>query len=684
MGGGWSPFEIIAGAIAAVAAVAGTIITGGVLTGVLIGLGTLLLASTIDGIVSGRMFSSFGAFLFEPTRLICKILGITDKDITQGRMMVCKVFHENQYPDTLVKNCIMREKDESDLMKYFFDFSKVGTAQFEKYFYTGKKRYIDALPDCTVSATTISTADIERVIGIDKGQAVDVGHVTLGYPDEWTWVQWYYQEQGNFNYSTNQALFDNRYYCIESATYNINTDKIDVVFNAVDDNTFKLNKAIDWAPLTSYYIAIYQYKNSDGSTRLWVHPTNVDDIQVNLLNEDPSKMLKGNIDCLPVACLRTNKVDVKDAADNHNVPESFRNPKRYKQTKKLLLSIGLDIDEVTKQYHENGDINKVYDAYFMAGISPKQTIDDADRDPEGNEFSVEAVAKYMYRAVNKIYEFLPCIQAGQPYFMTYEEAPLKGQVCWAGVPPTEITGRKCKAKHYTMELDQTATEYYTVIVQILDSYLGPRELTDVSYDSEGYVVSTTTYTVYEYTAKYVKLDIDSKPITPQKIYDNIANAVPFFPNRSNSNERAIQQSVTPNHRYNAENVQFPSIEQLDQPLQENLPAYFVLRTTQSSTYDSETETYDTVTNYNYENLSEKSSNQLLDYKEYSSPYKEPKSIVLYYQKNSNEYRRLILRNAISVYVTDSVDEGLLEAVGCDDKNFVFPVSFQALKALSDL
>lgn len=682
MGGGWSPFEIVA---AAIGAVVGTVLTGGILSGVVLGaLGGLLLASTIDGIISGRAFTSLTAFLFEPTRAICKLLGITDRNVTQGRMIVCKVFHENQYPDTLVKNCIVREKDGSDLMKYFFDFAKVGTAQFEKYFYTGKRRFIDALPDCTVASSTISTADVARVIAIDVGQPVDIGPVDLGYPDEWTWTQWTYQQQGRFNYASNQALFDNRYYYIDSAVYNINTDKIDVVFSAVDDPTYKINKAINSPDLTSYYMVVYSYKTGNTESRLWVHKTNVDDIQADVLNEDPSKMMKGNIDCLPIACMRSNKVDLKDAADNHDVPESFRNPKRYKQTKKLLKSIGLDIEEITKQYHENGDINNVYDAYFMAGVSPKQTIDDAERDPEGTEFSVEAVAKYMYRAVNKIYEFLPCIQAGQPYFMTFTESPFRGQVCWAGVPATEVTGKKCKAKHYTMELDNTATEHYKIVVQVLDSYLGPRELTDVTYDIDGYPISSTTYTVHEYTAKYIMLEVSSKPITPQKVIDNIPNGTPFFPKRSNST--AYNPSTGSSTARTAENVQFPSTAQLDEPLSEDLPAYFILKTTQYTTSETDAGTGDVTTTthtvYTYENLAEKPLNQTLDYKAYSSPYKEPKSLILYYQKSKTEYRQVILRNAISVYFTDSVDEGLLEAVGVDDRNFVFPISFQALKALS--
>ena len=196
MGGGWSPFEIIGSIFAGVIGV----LSGGILGGALFAIGGMLAISTVEGIATGRMFKSFGAFLFEPLRLVCSLLGITDENVTQGFMSASKVFHENQYPDTLVAACIARNKDGTDLPKYYYDFAKVGTAQFDKYYYTGKRRYIDALPDASVASSTFQISTVETAIRQDKGYSVIVENVTLGYPDDFTWVKYMYQERGHYKY----------------------------------------------------------------------------------------------------------------------------------------------------------------------------------------------------------------------------------------------------------------------------------------------------------------------------------------------------------------------------------------------------------------------------------------------------------------------------------------------------
>ena len=398
MGGGWSLSHVLT-----------TIFTGGLnlilgdqLANTVLMIGTgglwagmLIAQSTIEGIVTGRMFSSVSAFLFEPLRGVCSLLGINDKDVTSGCMTACKVFHENQYPDTLVRNCIAREKDGSDLMKYFFDFSKVGTAQFDKYYYTGKRRFIDALPDTSIACSTFSMDTVKTAMRVDLGYDVVLGRVNVGYPDDTTWVEWKLQQEGKYDYDSDVVIISNKKFEIAAVDFEPVSNKVNVSLRGIYGNASSMTLQYDPAPSGSYFIVTY-HKTTDYLYKLWIHRTNLQSLGVNFKEDDIDKMIKENLDCLPVACLRNNKVDVKDAADNGNASESFRHPKRYKQTKKLLQSLGLPIDEVTKQYHENQSINDVYDAYFMSGISPQQTIDDHDKDPEGNEYSVEAVAKYLY------------------------------------------------------------------------------------------------------------------------------------------------------------------------------------------------------------------------------------------------------------------------------------------------
>lgn len=648
--------------------------------------GMLIAQSTIEGIVSGRMFSSVSAFLFEPLRGVCSLLGINDKDVTQGCMTVCKVFHENQYPDTLVKNCLSREKDGSDLMKYFFDFAKVGTAQFDKYYYTGKRRFIDALPDASVACSTANTSDIEKAIKADLGYSVKVRRMSIGYPDDLTWVEYTLQQQGTYDYDTDIVTINNKQFEIDTVDFIPATNKISVLLKGINGNASSQTMLLDPADNGSYIIATY-HKTTDYLSRLWIHHTDITSLGVDFKEDDVDKMVKDNINCLPVACLRNNKVDVKDAADNSDASESFRNPKRYKQTKRLLDSLGLPIDEITKQYHENGDINDVYDAYFMAGICPQQTIDDAEKDPEGNEFSVEVVAKYLYKTIEHVYEKLPCAVEGQPYFFTFKELPLKGQVVWAGVPKNEVLGKKCKLKHYSMSISDSKTKRYKVILQILTDYIGTRQIDIYSYDSEGYQSTHTTKTVYEYKAEYASVELANKPITPQKILDSLDNRTPFFPDRVSANEaRSVAQSTSGMGRGSESRNSYPSVVQLDEELDSTLPVYRIQHayTVYHSSYNEgsgETETT-TSTAYEFLNLADKPLTEAYDPDEYCLIYSEPGSLMLYYQHSKTEYTQIVARNLVSIYCTETVDQDLLDTAHVDDKKFIFPISHEALKELT--
>ena len=714
MGSGWSPFEIIGSIFAGVIGV----LSGGILGGALFAIGGMLAISTIEGIATGRMFKSFGAFLFEPLRLVCELLGITDQNVTQGFMSASKVFHENQYPDTLVAACIARNKDGTDLPKYYYDFAKVGTAQFDKYYYTGKRRYIDALPDASVASSTFQISTVETAIRQDKGYSVTVENVTLGYPDDFTWVKYMYQERGQYNYETDIINISGKEYRLKSVDFIPSNNTINASLKGVNNNASDATEVFNAAPTGSYFIAVYRIPPSTTSY-IWIHRTTLSDLGVDFTDDDLGKMVKGNINCLPVACLRNNKVDLKDAANNGNVSASFRYPKRYKQTKKLLKGIGLDIEELTKGYHENGNVNDVYDVYLMAGISPKQTLDDRDRDPEGNPFSVEVTAKYVYKTIEGIYKNLPCAVTGQPYFFTFFEAPLKGQIVWAGVPTDEVTGKKCKYKHYTMETDGGVLAY-RVILQVLTEYLGYEDRYGYGWDSDGIPYSSSSSSRYfRYKAEYIAVDVDSLPVTPAKIYEALDNRTPFFPDRTSSNEiwanqdsidtSWSDQGVTTGRAVEAQ-PEFPDIAEIEAPLFSyasttppytgDPPWYRVLRAKRIMRYNQQSESYYSSVTYIYEDLASKPLNNDLepedpDYNyepgtslnvnptpEYYTPYEEPASLILYYQHSETAYTRVILRNLVSIYSTDTVDKGLLDTARVTDSKFVFPIAYAGLKALT--
>lgn len=645
----------------------------GILTGGL----SLLTEGVIMGAITGRMFTSVSAFLFEPTRYICEVLGITDQNIEQGYISVCKVFKENQYPDTLVTSCIKRSKDGSDLMTYYYNFSKVGTAQFDRYYYMGRKRYVDHLPDCNITTSTYKKETIKKAVQKDLNKTVEILTTDINYPPDATWAAYTLQQQGKYDYETDLVTIDNKSFEIHNVTFDRNTGKLIAHLRGVQGNASNTDISIDPAEIQVYYIVTYKDLTTN-KIKYWIHATDLKDLGVDFFNEDPDKMLKAEMKILPIACLRNSKINVNEVTESDDCCDEFKAPERPKQTEKLLKTLGLSLEQIIEGYSKNENINDVYEAYFMPGVSPWQTCkDDAKRDdPEGYEYSVEVVAKAIYKTVKDIYKILPCVVEGQPYFITIEELPFKGQVLWAGVPEKEVIGKKCKTRHYAMSLGESADYRYKVIIQELSEYLGEQTRTRSEYDIDGYPIGSYTYTVHEYKAEYFAVELSSEPITPAKIFESFENRVPFTPSRNESSKDSFINGTR-------EHAAFPNTVDLADKIDDNkIPQFRILKTTQYTSYDADTDSYEDNTRYDWEPLDEKPQNTGLNLDNYVTKWKEPPSLTIYYQYKKNEYKQLVLRNLCSIYFTNNVGNDLLSTAMCNTDEFIFPISYYTLKHLS--
>ena len=643
--------------------------------GALIGMGAYsLLEGTIEGgIITGRLFTNPMGWLVEPLRPVCRMLGINDKDVISGSYSVVKIFHENQYPNTLVKNCIMRNKDGTGLIKYFYDFSKIGTAQFDKLFYIGRKQYIDYLPDTYLASSTADPAVIKQALDKAIHDNSNVQSYYVGLPSNMTWAEWTLQEQGLYKYSTDIVTIDTKEYRIASAEYNTTTGKIDLTLKSQNPAYGDTTKTID-APLGESYYSVVYTTESDPTPKVWLHSIRLSDLDINFTNDDPNKMYKAYFNCLPMVCIRNDKHDLVDAKDSTET-EGFMTHKRYKSTNKLLKAVGLTLEDLTKGYHENSQIKDVYDAYFVVGVSPKQTLNDAEKDPKGNKYSIESVASFLYQTVIGLYRKVPCLKAGQTYFLTVKESPLSVSIVWAGNPIQTIDGRKVinnekiKVGHYSMELADRTTKHYRVILQKLNEYLGPKEVTYYSYDIDGYVTGSTTVIEYEYKAVYLATDLNDEPITPQKVLDAIDNAIPYYPERGN---RTV----------GFDPISYPTNVLLDEELDVALPYFRIMKTVTVSSYDSETGTSSSSVRAAWKSLIDMPLDTVLETEDYCTIYSSPSELVLIYQKSANWYYQVRLSSLTSCYATESVDQGLVTAATVDEDNFLFPVTYNALKLIN--
>ena len=114
-------------------------------------------------------------------------------------------------------------------------------------------------------------------------------------------------------------------------------------------------------------------------------------------------------------------VMMRNAGFNVNQYQSSGRPasitkKRYEQTKKMLKSIGVDVDDMIEGYGDNPDIDKIQDAFFLLGVSP------SDNSP--------IVSRTLYEIFDAIYDTAPPADINTSYSMSIKEDPYNAAIVW--------------------------------------------------------------------------------------------------------------------------------------------------------------------------------------------------------------------------------------------------------------
>ena len=149
-----------------------------------------------------------------------------------------------------------------------------------------------------------------------------------------------------------------------------------------------------------FYYATYIPDSNSGRRYIWIQSyTNEENIEqlvsksvksTDQIETYPFVMLRNSfhdIDDYPTSSVSTNVADYESyeafktamAEYGHSTP---RTEWRYKNTKEFLKRINVNVDDMIKAYHENGDVGNLRDAYFHFGVRPSD---------EG-----EAVSKALY------------------------------------------------------------------------------------------------------------------------------------------------------------------------------------------------------------------------------------------------------------------------------------------------
>ena len=197
-------------------------------------------------------------------------------------------------------------------MRYYYNFSNVGTAQFDKYYYIGRKKYMDHLPDCSITTSTYKKETIKKAVEKNLNKTVEILTTDINYPPDATWVAYKLQQQGKYDYETDIVTIDNKKFEIKKVTFDRNTGKLIAYLTGVQGNASNMQIPIDPAEIKVYYIVTYRDLTTH-KVKYWIHSTDLKDLGVDFYNEDPDKMLKEEMKILPIACLRNSKIDVSEA-----------------------------------------------------------------------------------------------------------------------------------------------------------------------------------------------------------------------------------------------------------------------------------------------------------------------------------------------------------------------------------
>lgn len=127
-----------------------------------------------------------------------------------------------------------------------------------------------------------------------------------------------------------------------------------------------------------------------------------------------------NIEAYPIVMLRNEYFDVVDyklsSKNGRNRPSTVTEA-RYKSTKQLLNEIGIDLEEITKSYSKNGDIDKIQDAFYTVGISPNN--------------KAEIVSKVLFEMFDFISDKMPFIEGEESgCSVGWKEMPFNAGFIW--------------------------------------------------------------------------------------------------------------------------------------------------------------------------------------------------------------------------------------------------------------
>lgn len=248
------------------------------------------------------------------------------------------------------------------------------------------------------------------------------------------------------------------------------------------------NTIIEYLPAyedeVGYYSAGY-YNNETDENKLWFYNPETKEYP-QLESNNYSEV---SLDTYPVVMFRNDNFNLDDYNINskwiqsgnkaqHIYRPSSITKKRYDETSAVFNSIGIDLDELTKNIEENPDVDKLCDSFLMVGVIP------TDTNP--------IVSKALYETFNFLYNKLPPKNLGSGNIYRYDvlEGPFNTRLTWTPIPietKKEIIGKKDTYTHEVKDVTHRIYQPY------------PYKYSKITRDGETqhYIVTTTCSYDYE-------------------------------------------------------------------------------------------------------------------------------------------------------------------------------------------
>ena len=563
--------------------------------------------------------SIFGTTIFTGLiESIMNFLGFEDEDIYSIDVIAVRVYDEDLYTKVMQDLHLEYMTKGYGSIDYSNNFAKSGDNQFGRYYRTGKWEYMDYLPTGQINAVSLDKNGIVNVLKSIERTEVFIVNIGNRTPPDDVWAKYQLQQLYDYNIGADVLKYsDGLWYHFNDVTYRTSNNTFDVtittipIINAktyrkttvtitpIDDLEDKKNTLIidevlytdaatgnalyETSTVSSvdtvipkdseedsytnevisedievpaatvvinipmhanvqHYIVEYRRKDT-GRFKYWIYNPQTNQYQISSPNSKAT-----NFEMFPIVMLRNNKT---------NVADMDKNSKRYKQTSKMLKSIGVDIHEITKGYSDNPNIDQIQDAFFLLGVSPSDTA--------------PIVSKCLYEMFDAIYDTTPFVDINTPYSMSIKEDPYNAAIVWNTGDVSTYTGTihsgalAGDCNHVILNFT-TTTNYYKV-----------RVVTQLPPNSRKPRIS-----VQEYTQKEVILDgvLQNTEISDMRTFETYQGNYPIGTTKTlTSSETTSEQGMriqkqltkTTYRRIDIRNFHAVSIVRADKPRGKDIP-----------------------------------------------------------------------------------------------------------------